>query len=332
MLADAFFSSSQAAGGAGLTGAIQQASRATGTSFEYLLAAAKIESNLNPGAKASTSSARGLFQFIEQTWLGTVKEAGGALGYGRYAQAIERLPSGRYVVDDPSLRSEILKLRDDPAASAAMAGVLTQSNSFKLTGALGRRPTDGELYIAHFLGVGGAAKLIRRAEADPQASAAGLFPSAASANRSIFYDRRSGRARSLAEVYGVLTGKYTRAARTDVVQSALAAAGASSTNSATMGAQAQAMAFAGQTGVSTTGVAAPVPPNRPVDILPPAMRSTVASANERVFHSLFHAGARKEAVSPAVESMWSNPRIADASQSTGLPLDLFSDRSGKFAG
>jgi len=44
-----------------------------------------------------------------------------------------------------------------------MAAVLTQSNSFKLTGMIGRRPTDGELYMAHFMGVGGAAKLITNA-------------------------------------------------------------------------------------------------------------------------------------------------------------------------
>ena len=62
----------------------------TGTSFEYLLATAKMESNFNPTAGASTSSARGLFQFIDQTWLGTVKEAGAQLGYGKYADAISK--------------------------------------------------------------------------------------------------------------------------------------------------------------------------------------------------------------------------------------------------
>jgi len=64
----------------------QQAANTTGTSFEYLLATAKMESNFNPTASASTSSARGLYQFIDQTWLGTVKEAGAQLGYGKYAR------------------------------------------------------------------------------------------------------------------------------------------------------------------------------------------------------------------------------------------------------
>src|ERR1700755_2477530 len=131
-----------------VTGVIKQAANATGASFEYLLSAAKMESNLDPTAAASTSSARGLYQFIEQTWLGTVKEAGPSLGYGKYADAITKTASGTYSVSDPAMRGEILKLRDDPAVNAAMAGVLTQSNSFKLTGEIGRRPTDAELYMA----------------------------------------------------------------------------------------------------------------------------------------------------------------------------------------
>src|SRR5881398_3303774 len=171
-----------------IAGAIKQAARSTGTSFEYLLATAKMESNFNPAAGASTSSARGLFQFIDQTWLGTIKEAGAQLGYGNYADAITKSPSGSYSVSDPSARKAILKLRDDPAASAAMAGVLGRSNSFRLTGKIGRRPADSELYMAHFMGVGGAAKLIANAEDNPKASGARLFPNAAAANRSIFYD------------------------------------------------------------------------------------------------------------------------------------------------
>src|SRR5215831_11967214 len=76
-----------------VTGAIKQAASATGASFQYLLATAKMESDFNPSAGASTSSARGLYQFIEQTWLATVKQAGGQLGYGQYADAITRTTS-----------------------------------------------------------------------------------------------------------------------------------------------------------------------------------------------------------------------------------------------
>src|SRR5208283_6059942 len=80
--------------GSAVIGAIRQAAQATGTSFQYLLATAQVESGLNPQAGASTSSARGLFQFIEQTWLATMKQSGPALGYGRYAAAITKTASG----------------------------------------------------------------------------------------------------------------------------------------------------------------------------------------------------------------------------------------------
>ena len=171
-----------------------------------------MESNFNPKAAATTSSARGLYQFIDQTWLGTVKEAGAQLGYGKYADAISKSSSGAYSVNDPSMHSSVMKLRDDPDAASSMAAVLTQSNSFKLTGKIGRRPNDSELYMAHFMGVGGAGKLISNAEDNPNASAARMFPNAAAANRSIFYEAH-GQARSVSEVYSVLTTRYTAAAK-----------------------------------------------------------------------------------------------------------------------
>ncbi len=207
-----------------IAGAIKQAASTTGTSFQYLLTTAKMESDFNPKATASTSSASGLFQFIGQTWLGTVKEAGAQLGYGQYADTISKSSGGSYSVSDPTARSAVMKLRDDPAASSAMAGVLTQSNSFKLTGMIGRRPTDPELYMAHFMGVGGAAKLISNAEDNPQASGARLFPNAAAANRSIFYDK-TGRARSVSEVYSVLSSRYASAASSPSTLTAMAAVG-----------------------------------------------------------------------------------------------------------
>lgn len=199
-----------------VTGAIQKAAKLTGTNFQYLLATAKVESGLDPDAVAKTSSAGGLFQFIEQTWLQTLKEAGPALGYGKYAEAIAQDESGRFVVADPKMRAEVMNLRRDPAANATMAGAFTQSNAAVLKEKLGRKPTDGELYIAHFMGANGAARLIGEASSNPDATAAELFPNAARANRSIFFDR-SGKPRNFAEVAGVLSGKF------DVAQAAPAA-------------------------------------------------------------------------------------------------------------
>lgn len=191
---------------AGVTGAIRQAAGTTGANFQYLLATAQIESGLNPSRKASTSSATGLFQFIDQTWLGTMKDAGASLGYGKYADAITRTKSGRLFVKDPAMRAEIMGLRKDPTANALMAGAFTKQNAARLRTKIGREPTDGELYMAHFLGAGGASRLITAAARNPNAKAVNLFPRAARANNAIFYDRQ-GHARTAAQVYGVLGSK-----------------------------------------------------------------------------------------------------------------------------
>ena len=199
-----------AGGGPQITGAIRQAAQSTGISFEYLLTTAQIESNMNPSAQASTSSAKGLYQFIDQTWLGTMKQDGAALGLGQYADAISRSSDGHYEVSDPAMRAAILRLRNDPQASAMLAGALTRNNATLVGSNIGRTPSNGELYIAHFLGADGAAKLINAASGRPQTSAAAMFPNAAAANRNIFYDH-SGRARSVGEVYGKLTKLFDSA-------------------------------------------------------------------------------------------------------------------------
>src|SRR5919197_1385221 len=132
-----------------MSGAIREAAKATGAGFEYLLNTALRESNLNPNAKAKSSSATGLFQFIDQTWLATMKQAGASLGYGKYADAISKTSSGRYVVNDPATREQIFALRKDPTTNSLMAGAFANSNAKVLTERLGRKPTDGELYMAH---------------------------------------------------------------------------------------------------------------------------------------------------------------------------------------
>src|SRR5689334_25207938 len=94
--------------------ALRNAAHSTGASFDYLLATAKAESGLNPNLSMRGSTATGLFQFIEQTWLSVMKQAGQALGFGSYAQSIEQTADGRYVVNDPAVRQEIMNLRQNP--------------------------------------------------------------------------------------------------------------------------------------------------------------------------------------------------------------------------
>jgi hypothetical protein len=189
-----------------IASALQSASQRTGVDFDYLLKTAMRESSLDCQAKSKTSSACGLFQFTEQSWLGTMKKHGAALGLGKEAAAIEQNGS-RYRVENAAQRAEILALRNDPHVAALMAGAYTQDSASALENRLGRSAGEGELYVAHFLGAGGAAKLITAAEEAPNTRADLLFPAAAEANRSIFY-KKDGEPRSAQEVYQNLVSKH----------------------------------------------------------------------------------------------------------------------------
>jgi len=187
--------------------AFQSASSSTGTSFDYLVKTAARESSFNPAAKAKTSSATGLFQFIESTWLETMKEAGPKHGLDKYADQIQRSKNGKYYVKDSQMRQEILDLRKDPEISSVMAGALTQKNSTYLERKIGREPSDGELYMAHFLGAHGASRLIDATNANPDMRADKVFSAQARANKAIFF-HGNGKARSVQEVYEVIVSKH----------------------------------------------------------------------------------------------------------------------------
>ncbi len=203
--------------------AIRRASSSTGVDFDFLMKTARRESALNPDARARTSSASGLFQFIEQTWLATVKQHGHKHGYGQYADLIYQGGDGRWQVRG-SARNVVLDLRFDPQAASTMAGELTASNAAYLRGRTGIEPGAGDLYAAHFLGPAGAAKLIEAVRSRPNSSAASIFPEAASANRPIFY--RGGRPATVAEVYANL--QSTAGGSSGVVSGAASATSAPS--------------------------------------------------------------------------------------------------------
>ena len=174
--------------------------------FNYLLQTAQRESALNPSAKAPSSSAVGLFQFLDSTWLQVMKEEGPRLGYQQYADAITTDKDGDYVIKDKKLRAEVLKLREDPQVAADMAAAFTRSNGAYLQSKFGRMPSPGELYIAHFLGPQGAEKMFNAGLQDPDQVAATLFPKQAKANPQIFYS--DGHARTVREVYKALVAKH----------------------------------------------------------------------------------------------------------------------------
>ncbi len=186
------------AGAQGVIGSLQRAAAATGVDFGYLMKAAQRESSLNPNAHARTSSAAGLFQFIDQTWLGMLKNSGAKHGYGAFAAQIVKGGDGKYHVPDADVRKQVLGLRYNPDANAVMAAEMTAGHAAYLKGRIGRDPSQGELYAAHFLGPDGAADLIQASNNRPHATAAALFPAAARSNHGIFYHH--GRALNVAEV------------------------------------------------------------------------------------------------------------------------------------
>lgn len=185
--------------------AIARAAERTGVDFNYLLAQAKLESSLDPGARAGTSSAAGLFQFTNGTWLETLDRHGETHGLGWAGQAIE---GGR--LRDPAIRAQVMGLRFDADASALMAAELANDNRVALSVQLGREPDAAELYLAHFLGIGGAGRFLSALASDPDQSAAALLPQAAAANRRIFYDA-AGAPRSVGGMMELMRGKISGA-------------------------------------------------------------------------------------------------------------------------
>jgi Transglycosylase SLT domain len=179
---------------------IRQASRASGIDFGALMAQAKEESGFRVDAKSTSSSASGLFQFINSTWLGLVQRFGEKYGVGALALQIATDATGQATVADPALRERILALRKDPALSAALAAEYARANKGEIERALGRPAGNADLYLAHFLGPAGATALLKAVAQNGDAVGAGLLPGAAAANRSVFFDD-AGRARSVAEIY-----------------------------------------------------------------------------------------------------------------------------------
>ena len=195
------------AAGGRVQNAIASASASTGVDFKYLYHQARIESGFNATAQAKTSSASGLYQFTDQTWLGVMKQHGAEHGMSWAANAITRGSNGHYYVADDTTRQEILAMRQSPETSAAMAGEYASDNKDVLQAKLGREANSTDLYMAHFLGPAGATRFLRAKDANPDASAASVMPAAAHANRWVFYDK-VGNPRSLADVYQRFAARF----------------------------------------------------------------------------------------------------------------------------
>ena len=179
----------------GVLNAIEKASAKTGVDFAYLVQQAKAESSFDPQAKAKTSSATGLYQFIESTWLNTIEKHGYKHGISTEGKS----------------RQQILNMRKDPQIASNMAAEFASDNEKFLEDhwAKGQKEIGStELYLAHFLGASGAAGFLNARDENPLQKAAYIFPEAAKANKNVFYDRATGKARSFDEIHAFFDKKF----------------------------------------------------------------------------------------------------------------------------
>jgi hypothetical protein len=183
-----------------IVSSIRRAAESHRVDFDYLLTQAKVESGLNPAAKASTSSATGLYQFTAGTWLNVVKRHGDKIGLAEDAAAL------RSADTDPSRREKILALRKEPEISAQLAARFALDNAQALNAAGHTSVGATELYLAHFLGAGGASSFLDGMRTNPNGSAAAVLPAAAASNTRIFYDGKSPR--SFQQIYDRFAGKF----------------------------------------------------------------------------------------------------------------------------
>ena len=187
---------------------IQKAAQANQVDFNYLLAQAKVESALNPQARAKTSSATGLFQFTSSTWLNVVRRHGDKVGLSAEAAALNSANASSASV------AKVLALRQEPAISAELAARFALDNAKTLNAAGHTSLGPTELYLAHFLGAGGATTFLNGLRDTPGQAAAKALPQAANANTNIFYDGATPR--SYREIYDRFAQKFASASTTSI--------------------------------------------------------------------------------------------------------------------
>jgi hypothetical protein len=194
----------QSRAGAKIAGAIQHASARTGVDFSYLLKQANVESSFRADAKAKTSSASGLFQFIESTWLSMVNKYGDKYGLSEHAAKI----SDNNKVASKAARQEILELRKDPKLASLMAAEYASENKNYLESKIGGNVGSTELYMAHFMGPGGAAQFLQEMQSNPDAKGSKLFYREACSNPAIFYNK-DGSSKTLGQIYAHFDTKFS---------------------------------------------------------------------------------------------------------------------------
>lgn len=148
--------------GGGTRQATELAARVTNAPAGYLRALAGQEGLDNPDAQNPRSSATGLMQFTEDTWLSMLSRHGRQYGLPeRLATAIVRRPNGSYAVRDRAARDELMRLRNSGEWSAIMGGHLFHEEAETMQRVRGRPVQVNEVYLGHFMGGNVAGQWIR---------------------------------------------------------------------------------------------------------------------------------------------------------------------------
>lgn len=174
---------------------IYKASLRTGVDFELLVLKARMESDFGQFNVAAGSSARGLFQYIEPTWLTLMHRYGAEMGYPHYAEAI-KFSRGLPYVKNKYLKAEILALRHDQDASTLIKAYQVQEETDVIRGLKrGQRVTAADHYISHMLGLSLARELYDLRARNSVFALALLdradMREAAKLNRAFFYDGKT---------------------------------------------------------------------------------------------------------------------------------------------
>lgn len=142
-----------------------------------------------------TSTAVGIGQFTNGTWLDLVKDPTVSAGMG---------------IDTKGKTDEqLLALRSDPDLSIKAMAAYAKKNQSIMERTLGRPVSDAELHMAHFMGAGGAITFLNGYKNSPDQSAAKLMPAAAAANHPVFYD--GDKEKTVEQVYNDITNQFSLA-------------------------------------------------------------------------------------------------------------------------
>lgn len=174
---------------------VERAKASTILPSDYVQSVIGAESSGDDKAKNTRSSATGAGQFIAETWLTLFKKTFSEEGAAMSDQAI-------------------LALRTNRDYSTRLIEEYAHQNALALQQA-GFAATSANLQLAHFLGAGGAVKML---QADPSANAASILPKAAASNPEVF---KNGSA-SVSDVLAYAQRRATGGAANQGQQSRLA--------------------------------------------------------------------------------------------------------------